>query len=183
MTISVLGSQRISGVPQTMMSARSQVRWAALKGIFLGHPPLLVERTPIDGHVGQVGRRRICCPGDGAPSGLPLVGLHPDQGVDQVRCLPPPGAIPFDDQQRAVDRNLDRSLPAVLVPSRRPVTDRLAVAHRDKDSVDQQVGPARSPGSRTVDRLWPPPSSLLLFYGTSPVTTGARTGLISPQPS
>jgi hypothetical protein len=88
--------------------------------------------------------RADCRPDDGAPSGLPLVGLHPDQGVDQVRCLPPPGTIPLDDQQRAAGRNLDRSLPAVLVPSRRPVTDRLAVVHRDKDPVNQQVGPAEA---------------------------------------
>jgi hypothetical protein len=88
--------------------------------------------------------RADCRPGDGAPSGLPLVGLHPDQGVDRVRCLPPPGTIPLDDQQRAAGRNLDRSLPAVLVPSRRPVTDRLAVVHRDKDPVNQQVGPAEA---------------------------------------
>jgi hypothetical protein len=116
MTVSVLGSQGISGVPQTMMSARSQVRWVALKGTSSGHPPLLIERSSINGLVDQVGRGRIGHPGAGAPCGLPLVGLHPDHRVHQVRYFPPSGTVAFDDQQRAVGRNLDGSLPAVLVP-------------------------------------------------------------------
>ena len=58
--------------------------------------------------------------------------------------LDPPGTIPLDDQQRAAYRDLDRSLPAVLVPPRRPVTDRLAVVDRDKGPVTQQVGPAKA---------------------------------------
>jgi hypothetical protein len=61
-----------------------------------------------------------------------------------VRDLPAPGAIPFDDQQRAAGRDLESSFPAVLFPARRPVTDRLALVHGDQDPVDQQVVPAEA---------------------------------------
>src|ERR1039457_1862593 len=115
-----------------------------VEGYFLGHPPVLVERRPVNGPVGQVGRRAIGRPGGGAPSCLPLVGLHPDQRVDQVRHIPAPGAVPFDDQQRAAGRDLERSFPAVLVPSRRPVPDRLAVVRGHQDPVNQQAGPAEA---------------------------------------
>jgi len=66
------------------------------------------------------GRRlvRLSNAGKHPPFGLALVGLHPDQGVDQVRHLPASGVVPFDDQQRAVSRNLDGSFPVVLGPSR-----------------------------------------------------------------
>lgn len=110
-----------------------------VEGYFLGHPPVLVERRPVSGPVGQVGRRAIGCPGGGTPSCLPLVRLYPDHGVDQVRYLPAPGAVPFDDQQRAADRDLERSFPAAGVPARRPVADRLTVVHRYQDPVDQQA--------------------------------------------
>jgi hypothetical protein len=85
-----------------------------VEGYFLGHPSVLVERGPTNGPVGQVGRGAIGRPGGSAPSCLPLVGLHPDQSVDQVRYLPAPGTVPFDDQQRAAGRDLDRSFPAAL---------------------------------------------------------------------
>ena len=35
-----------------------------------------------------------------------------------MRDLPALGAVPFDDQQRAAGRDLERSCPAVLVPAR-----------------------------------------------------------------
>jgi len=65
---------------------------------FFGHPPFLVERSSINGLVDQVGRGRSGCPGGGTPCRLPLVGLDPDQCVDQVRYFPPPGTVAFDDQ-------------------------------------------------------------------------------------
>jgi hypothetical protein len=117
---------------------------SGVEGYLLGHPLVIVERRPIDGPVGQVGRGTISRPGRRAPSGLPLVGLHPDKSVDQVRYLPAPGAVPFNDQQRAAGRDLDRSFPAVLIPVRGPVTDRPTVVHGYQDPVNQQVRPAKA---------------------------------------
>jgi hypothetical protein len=88
---------------------------------------------------GRIGR-----PGGGAPCGLPLVGLDPDQRVDQVCYLYPPGTVTCDDQQRAAGWIIDGSLPAMLVPSRRPVADRPALVDRYQDPVNQQVGPAEA---------------------------------------
>jgi hypothetical protein len=45
---------------------------------------------------------------------------------------------------RAAGRDLERSFPAVLVPSRRPVPDRLAVVRGHQDPVNQQAGPAEA---------------------------------------
>jgi len=115
-----------------------------VEGYLLDHPPALVERRPAGGHVGEVHRVRLSCAGEAPPSGLALVGLHPDQGVDQVRHLLAPGTVPFDDQQRAARGNLDGSFPAVLGPSRRAVADRPALADRLQDSLDEQVGPAEA---------------------------------------
>jgi hypothetical protein len=115
-----------------------------VEGYFLGHPAVVVERRPVNGPVGQVGGRAIGRPGGSASTCLPLVGLHPDQGVDQVRYLPAPGTVSFDDQQWAAGRDLDGSFPAVLVPPGRPVTDRLTVVHGHQDPVNQQVGPAEA---------------------------------------
>jgi hypothetical protein len=92
------------------------------------------------------GRRLVRLPdaGEHPPFSLALVGLDPNQSVDQVRGLPPPGTVPFDDQQRAARRNLDRAVPAVLGPSRRAVADGPALVHRLQDPGDEQVGPAEA---------------------------------------
>jgi hypothetical protein len=132
-------------------------------------------------------------PGGGAPSCLPLVGLHPDQGVDQVRYLPAPGAVSFDDQQRAAGRDLDGSFPAVLVPPRRPVTDRLTVVHGHQDPVNQQIGPAEAgvrPGdvvgvddNRSGDQLADPGRQRGLAVVAAPVYgQHGRTAQVRPPP-
>jgi hypothetical protein len=98
------------------------------------------------------GRRlaRLSDAGQRPPFCLALVGLHPDQGVDHVRRLAAPGAVPFDDQQRAVGGNLDRSFSAVPGPSRRAVADRPALVNGDQDPFNEQVGPAEA-GMRPGD--------------------------------
>jgi hypothetical protein len=67
MTISALGSEGICGVPQTMMSARSQVRWAVLKGLSSAiHPSssngaparAMLARSPASGSAARAAARR-----------------------------------------------------------------------------------------------------------------------------
>jgi hypothetical protein len=81
-------------------------------------------------------------PGEVAALGFPLVGLDPDRHVDKVRAFPPGRADAFDDQQRAVSRDLDRTLTLALVPPGRAVGHRPPGTRRDEDAADQQVGPA-----------------------------------------
>ena len=64
-----------------------------------------VERRPAQGPVGHVECIRVPVAGEVAPLGLFLVGLHPDQGIDQMRHLPALRAVSFDDQQWAASRN------------------------------------------------------------------------------
>jgi len=106
-----------------------------VEGYLFGHPSVFIERRPVKGLVGQVGRGGIGRPGSGALRGHHLVGLHPDHGIDQVRYRPAPGAVSFDDQQRSAGRDVDGSLPTVLVPARRPVADRLPPMRRHQDPV------------------------------------------------
>ena len=196
MTTSVLGLQGISGVPQTIVSARSQVRWAVLKGISSAIHPSSSNGAPPTGLLARSAAGAIGRPGGSSPSCLPLVGLHPDQSVDQVRYFPAPGAVPFDDQQRAAGRDLDRSFPAVLVPSRRPVTNRPAVMQGHQDPVNQQVGPAEAgmlPGdvvgvddSRSGDQPADPGRQRGLAAVAAPVhgqhSRTAGTALVRPPP-
>ena len=92
------------------------------------------------------GRRlaRLSDAGKHPPFALALIGLHPDQEVDQARHRSATGAVPLNDQQRAVSRNLEGSFPAVLDPPRRPVADRPALVHGLQDSSYEQVVPAET---------------------------------------
>jgi len=66
----------------------------------LGHPPAVIGKRSLRGQVCPIDRARISVAGEPSLFGLPLVGLHPDQAVDQMRYLPASGTVPFDDQQR-----------------------------------------------------------------------------------
>jgi hypothetical protein len=66
--------------------------------------------------------------------GLALIGLHPDQGVEQVSHFLSPGTVPLDDQERAARRDLDRSFPAAPGPARRAAADRPALVQGHQDS-------------------------------------------------
>jgi hypothetical protein len=79
-----------------------------------------------------------------------------------MRYLPPSATVALDDQQRAAARDLDRSLPTVLVPARRPVTNALALVDGYQDPVDEQVGPLRRIDvRRPVGPLLPEPQAVL----------------------
>jgi len=109
-----------------------------------GHPLGLGVRRPIGGTVGNIHRVGLFRAGEAPPLGLSLVGLHPNQGVEQMRRLSAPRTVPFDDQQRAASRKLDMSYPAVLGPARRAEADRPALVHGHEDPFDEQVGPAEA---------------------------------------
>jgi hypothetical protein len=110
----------------------------------LSHPPGVVRRRPVRGPVGPVDRVRLRRTGPSPPCHLPFVGLHPDQRVDQLPDLPPPGPVALNHQQRAPSRDVDGSLPPVLGPPRRPKTDPPALTHRRQDPVRQQIRPTKA---------------------------------------
>ena len=127
-----------------MRSARSQVRCAVLNGTSSAIHPASSGGDPSAGRLAPSIASACAARPQARRASLPLVGLHPDQGVDQVPDLPPPGPVTLDDQQRAAGGNVDGSLPAVLGPSRRPKTDPPTLAHRRQDPVHQQIRPAEA---------------------------------------
>ena len=94
-------------------------------------PDLNVSPTPSRGR-----------PDDAAPSRLDDVGLDPDDGVQQVTQLGPPGPDALDDQDPARRGDLDGALARPLIPRRRPVADRqLAATDRLQDALAHEFGP------------------------------------------
>jgi len=87
---------------------------------------------------------RLPDPGQAPARRFPLIGLHPDERVHQVRGFAAPGTNSLDDEQRAAGRHIDGSLAAVLSPARRLEGHRLAAVHGHQDPIDQQVGPAEA---------------------------------------
>jgi len=104
----------------------------------------MIERQPVQRPVGHVGRVRIPVTGEPSPFRFSLIGLHPDQPIDQVRYLAAPSTVSFNDHQRTVSRNVDRSLSAVLEPSRRPVAECPALMDRHKNPVRKEISPAEA---------------------------------------
>ena len=78
--------------------------------------------------------------------------------------LPPPGAVALDHQQPAAGRDIDRSLPAVLGPARRPEADR----------------PARRTGARIPSASRSDQPKRECSHAMSSVCTTAEPGTASP---
>jgi hypothetical protein len=109
---------------------------------FLGHPLTQVPDRPRPSW--------LLNPCQAPALGFPLIELHPNQRIDQVRGLAASGTNPLDDEQGTAGRNVDGSPTAMLSPARRPEAQLLAPVDRQQDPIYKQVGPAERgcPGLR-----------------------------------
>ena len=104
--------------------------------------PLISEERLLLGHpLAQVPHRprpsRLTDPGQAPPLGFPLIRLHPNQRIDQVRDFAAPGTNPLNDEQRTAGRNVNGSPAAVFSPARRAEGHRLAPVHGQQDAINQ----------------------------------------------
>jgi hypothetical protein len=83
-------------------------------------------------------------PGRGCGARSPARPLDADHCAGEVRAFAAGRADPFDDEQRAACRYLDRAVTVMLVPSRRAEANWLPSVRRNQDAVNQQVGPVKA---------------------------------------